>query len=90
VLDLVRADKILGEIIDDHTGGIAAEIVFGFESEMARTLGDVIMRRSMIGLSGVFSSRMAEQVASVAVRKLGWPSGKADEEIARFKRCGQI
>jgi glycerol-3-phosphate dehydrogenase len=85
VLDLISSDATLGEILDESTGAISAEIVFGFESEMARTLTDVIMRRSMIGLSGSTSTRIAEQIASVAVRKLGWSTTRAADEIRSFE-----
>jgi glycerol-3-phosphate dehydrogenase len=85
VLDLISDDPTLGETLDESTRAIAAEIVFGFESEMARTLSDVIMRRSMIGLAGSLSTRIAEQAASVAVRKLGWSDVRAAEEVRRFE-----
>jgi glycerol-3-phosphate dehydrogenase len=85
VLDIVSVDPTLGESLDESTGVIAAEIVYGFESEMARTLADVIMRRSMIGLATVPSTQIAEQAASVAVRKLGWSTARAADEIRSFE-----
>jgi glycerol-3-phosphate dehydrogenase len=85
VLDLVSDDPTLGDTLEESTGAIAAEIVFGFESEMARTLSDVIMRRSMIGLAGRLSTRIADQSASVAVRKLGWSTARAADEICSFE-----
>ena len=76
----------LREIIDPFTGAIAAEIPWAFEYEGARTLGDAVARRTMIGLGPDVGVGADTVVAEVAQRTLGWDAGRAEEEVARYRR----
>ena len=71
--------------IDPLSGAIGAEVAWAFVEEGARTLTDVIARRTMIGLgldAGVGADAMA---AAVAVETLGWDSTRAEEEIRAYR-----
>jgi glycerol-3-phosphate dehydrogenase len=75
----------LREMIDPLSGAIAAELLWGFAEEGARTLTDVIARRTMIGLgldAGVGADATA---ADVAVRFLGWDPVRADAEVRTYR-----
>jgi glycerol-3-phosphate dehydrogenase len=71
--------------IDDRSGAIAAEIVFAVREEGAATLGDILLRRTMIGLfdhAGVGPDRAAAEVAN---RHLGWGAERAEREVAGYR-----
>jgi glycerol-3-phosphate dehydrogenase len=84
LLELVRANPELADIIDINTGAITAEIVFAFDFEFARTLTDFMMRRSMIGLSGHTSIETAVRAAEVGKRNLAWSPKHAEDELQNF------
>jgi glycerol-3-phosphate dehydrogenase len=76
----------LRAIIDPARGAIAAEVPWAFEEEGARTLADLLARRSMVGLgphAGVGADCAA---ASVARDLLGWDMARADAEIGAYRR----
>ena len=73
------------ETIDPLSGAIAAEVPWAFAEEGARTLTDVIARRTMIGLgldAGIGADATA---ADVAVQILGWDPARADGEVRAYR-----
>lgn len=75
----------LRAVIDPASGAIAAEVPWAFVEEGARTLADVLARRTMIGLgshAGIGADCVA---ASVARAALGWDSARADTEIGEYR-----
>jgi glycerol-3-phosphate dehydrogenase len=75
----------LRETIDALSGAIAAEVPWAFEEEAARTLADVIARRTMIGLgldAGVGADATA---ANVAVQTIGWDPARAENEVRAYR-----
>ena len=50
VMNIALRQPELARRIDSHTGAIAAEILFCFDAELARTLADALLRRTMIGM----------------------------------------
>jgi glycerol-3-phosphate dehydrogenase len=85
LVSIAKTKPELAEIIDEHTGAIAAEVVFAFECEFARTLTDFMARRSMIGLSGHSSIEAAAKAVEVGQRNLGWSLKQADNELDNYK-----
>jgi glycerol-3-phosphate dehydrogenase len=76
----------LREVFDPFTGAIAAEVPWAYHEEGARTLIDVIARRTMVGLgpdAGIGADATAAQVARDT---LGWDSAKVDAEVDAY-RC---
>jgi glycerol-3-phosphate dehydrogenase len=76
----------LREEFDPFTGAIAAEVPWAYHEEGARTLIDVIARRTMVGLgpdAGIGADAAAAQVARDT---LGWDSAKVDAEVDAY-RC---
>ena len=51
ILKLVADDFSLAEVFDVETQAKAAEVVYAFENELAQTLTDCLLRRTMVGLN---------------------------------------
>jgi glycerol-3-phosphate dehydrogenase len=76
----------LREVFDPLTGAIGAEVPWAFHEEGARTLVDVIARRTMTGLgpdAGIGADIVA---ARIARDTLGWDAVKADAEVDAYRR----
>ena len=86
VLKLVLEDRTLAEEISTESGAIAAEVVFSFEYEMARTLTDCLLRRTMVGLNSSMGARDDEVAARVAHMHLGWSKSRAEDEVRTYRR----
>ncbi|HJT65731.1 MAG TPA: glycerol-3-phosphate dehydrogenase [Pyrinomonadaceae bacterium] len=65
---------------------LAAEIVFAFENEFAKTMADCFLRRTMIGLDADLGLEELEAAASVAQRFLGWSEDRAKREVELYKQ----
>ncbi|HYN23729.1 MAG TPA: glycerol-3-phosphate dehydrogenase [Pyrinomonadaceae bacterium] len=85
VLELIPEDPALAEIFDAQTGAIAAEVVFAFKSEMAQTLSDCLLRRTMVGLNSNCGVDAAEAAARIAQKHLGWSETRVDQETAAYR-----
>jgi glycerol-3-phosphate dehydrogenase len=86
VLRLALEDAGLREPLSDETGSIGAEVVFAFRSEMAETLVDCLMRRTMVGLNSRTGLDAVEAAARVAQRFLGWDGERAAREVEDYRR----
>jgi glycerol-3-phosphate dehydrogenase len=74
VLDLVERDPRLAEPISDRPErlDIAAQAVFAVTDESARTLGDILDRRLVVGTLGRVSRTEVERVALAVSPVMGW------------------
>jgi len=86
VLTLVDETPSLGQPFCPHSGAIAAEIVFAFQDEMARTLADVLLRRTMVGLGPSLGLDVLEAAATIAQQHLGWDPKRTQREIAIYRQ----
>jgi len=86
IRDMVAADPHLGDEICPHSHAIAAEIIFTYEHEMPTTLADVLLRRTMIGLSPDLGRSALSKALDIARHHVGWSAGRADEEERRYLR----
>jgi len=75
ILNLAREDKTLAETLNSD-GEILAEVTYAIRHEMARTLSDIIMRRSGIGTLGNPGEDVLLKVAAIAAKELNWTAGK--------------
>ncbi|HKG15546.1 MAG TPA: glycerol-3-phosphate dehydrogenase/oxidase, partial [Pyrinomonadaceae bacterium] len=85
VARLASGEPELLEVISQETGSVAAEVVFAFGEEMAETLADCLLRRTMVGLNGRLGLDALEASARVARRFLGWDEGRAAYEVESYK-----
>ncbi len=85
ILQLIKAEPSLREVFSEGTGAIAAEVVFSFQHELARTLADCLLRRTMVGLSANLGIDADVQAARVAREHLGWSHERAEEEVSAYR-----
>jgi glycerol-3-phosphate dehydrogenase len=86
VLRLASDNKELRNFISEETGSIAAEVVFAFREELAETLVDCLMRRTMTGLNSRLGLDAIERAAHVARKFLGWDEARAAREVESYRR----
>ncbi len=85
VLKLAAEGTDLIEIFSPETGAIGAEVLMSFQYEMAQTLGDCLLRRTMVGMNRAVGLDAVERAAHIACKYLGWSSSKAEAEIAAYR-----
>jgi glycerol-3-phosphate dehydrogenase len=94
-----RAPEVLEEAGDDpslrvslspdpavETGLMGCEVLYAFRREMAETLADALLRRTMAGLGPNVALDVDEAAAKVATDHLGWTEERAREEVEDFRR----
>jgi glycerol-3-phosphate dehydrogenase len=85
VLKLIQFDNSLAEVFDSETGAVAAEVVFAFRHELATTLTDCLLRRTMVGLNSTCGLTAVAAAGEIARIYLGWSEGRVAEEIAAYR-----
>ncbi len=68
-----------------ENGIIGAEVIWAFREEMAETLADVLLRRSMVGYDANVALDVDEAVAEVAAKHLGWDEERVEREIREYR-----
>jgi glycerol-3-phosphate dehydrogenase len=86
VVEIVAGDSELLKTFDDSTGAIGAEIFFASQQELAETLTDCLMRRTMVGLNGSAGLRAVENAAHIARKYLGWDEKRVALEIDEYRK----
>lgn len=86
VLRLAQGDAELSRVISEETGTIGAEVVYAFREELAETLADCLMRRTMVGLNGQVGLDALESAAHIARKFLGWDDGRAAREVEAYRK----
>ncbi len=81
IIKLVREDQSLSETLNDD-GEIQAQVVYAVRREMARTLSDIVMRRTGIGTLGNPGEAVLRKAAVLAAKELRWNKEKTEKEIA--------
>ena len=79
VFQIARDDQRYAEVIS-HDGEILAEVVYAIKYECARTLRDIMLRRTGTGTLGNPGRKVIDKIASVAAEMLGWDEGRTDDE----------
>ena len=85
IIAMAEVDASLREPLVEGHPAIAAVIPFAFEQEFARTLADVLLRRTMLALGEDAGLRVAEAAARVAARTQGWDDARTDAELHAFR-----
>jgi glycerol-3-phosphate dehydrogenase len=85
---LIAEDKALGREMDSQLPYVEAEVVWAARTEMARTVEDILARRTRaLFLNAKAAIRMAPQIASILAKELGKDEKWQNEQIMAF---GQI
>lgn len=86
VLEIARADPSLATRLHPRLTTVGAEIVWHARSEMARTLEDVLARRSRaLFLDARAAIEMAPQAARILAGELGRSSAWQEAQVAAFR-----
>ena len=67
----------LGPSASVESGIIGAEVLYALRRELAQTLSDVLLRRTMVGLGPNVGLDVDEAAAQVAVKHEGWSEERA-------------
>ncbi len=86
LLKLVLEDARLAEIFDAGTQAIGAEVLFSFREEMAQTLIDCLLRRTMVGMGAAMGIGADEAAARIARQYLNWSEERAAREITAYRQ----
>jgi glycerol-3-phosphate dehydrogenase len=89
IVKLANENKDFAETLNDD-GEILAQVVYAVREEMARTLSDIVMRRTGIGTLGNPGENILRKVAAVAAKELQWTSGKTEREISETMKMLRI
>lgn len=81
VLEIARSDKKLARPLNQD-GEMLAQAVYAVRHEMARTLKDVLLRRTSIGTLGNPGDEVMKQIAQVVAKELKWNSTRVAKELA--------
>ena len=85
VLELAREAPELREPFSPETGAIGAEVLLAVREELAETLADVLLRRTMVGLGPEVGLGADAAAAGIAQRYLGWDVARAEREVAAYR-----
>jgi glycerol-3-phosphate dehydrogenase len=90
---LARADERLAQRIVPEMPDRLAEVAIAARSEQARSIGDVLLRRTRLGLlcardliSATGPTPAVERVADVMAQELGWDDGRRAAESEAWSR----
>ena len=75
----------LNDAICPHQPDIKAQLLYSIDREMAVSVGDVLLRRTLIGLTGCRGLDCVQTVASTLARHLGWSDARVQAEIANYR-----
>jgi glycerol-3-phosphate dehydrogenase len=85
IRELGRQDPALAQPLDPELPCIGAQVIWAARYEMARTLDDVLARRTRaLLLNAAAASRMAPAAARLLARELGRDQAWADSQVAEF------
>ncbi len=87
-LDVVAAatgDEELLTVVHEPTGAIAAELLFGFREEFARTLTDVMARRTLLAFEPGHGLEQREQILRFLGDRLGWDDQRQAAELDEYR-----
>ncbi len=89
VIEIARTNKKLGEPLNDD-GEILAEVVYAVRDEMAKTLDDILMRRTGFGTLGKPGDKIVKKVADTAGKELKWTDARVKKELSRMRENFKI
>ncbi len=84
--ELCEENPELAQPFNRDGDAIAAEVVYSFQSELAQTLSDCLLRRTMIGLNLDLGIGDDEAAANVARRFLGWNEERVMKEVEEYRK----
>ena len=90
ISSLIDDDPELANEFDDETGAVAAEVVHAFKNEMAMTLSDCLLRRTMVAFNSRRGLNAVEAAADVGRKHLGWTDERCAREIGDYQKAVRL
>ena len=81
VFELANENHKLAEVVCED-GQILASVVYAIRNESARTLNDILFRRTGIGNIGHPGESVLHKIALTAAKELNWDESKREQEVA--------
>lgn len=85
ILELARSEPSLAKRVCARHAGIGAEVIHAVRAEWARTLGDVLLRRTLFGLEACQALDCIEGIADLVGAELGWSASDRSAAIAAYR-----
>jgi glycerol-3-phosphate dehydrogenase len=85
ILALIPSRPELATVVDPYSGAIAAEAVFAVREEMASSLADILLRRTMIAYGPHAGIGPDERILEVAGKEIAWTKPQQKKELAAFR-----
>jgi glycerol-3-phosphate dehydrogenase len=89
VFQIARDDPRYAEVVS-HDGEILAEVVYAIKYESARTLRDIMLRRTGTGTLGNPGKDIIDKIAAIAAEMMNWDKKRTEEEIASLMRVYEL
>jgi glycerol-3-phosphate dehydrogenase len=89
VLEIARSDRKLATPLNQD-GEMPAQVVYAVRHEMAKTLKDIVLRRTSIGTLGNPGDDVLKKVAQIAAKELKWNSARMAKELADVKKTLEV
>lgn len=86
VMEIACSDKLYSVALNSE-GEMPAQAVYAIRQEMARTLMDILIRRTGIGTLGNPGSSALERLAEIAALELRWSPSRVDQELETAHRA---
>lgn len=86
VQGFIDSDPDLARPLADGCEATCGEIKFSVQREKARTLGDILLRRTGLAFDPSYQSSWAARAARVAAPCLGWDAARARAAIGEFEK----
>jgi glycerol-3-phosphate dehydrogenase len=85
ILDLIKVQPQLASTLDADLPYIKAEIVYAASHEGARSVDDVISRRTRISFEAInHGVHLADEIATLIAPVLGWNAKQRKESVAQY------
>jgi glycerol-3-phosphate dehydrogenase len=86
VSDIIVSEAGAGDVLDESTGLVVAEVLHAIRQEDAVHLSDVLARRVMVGLEPDLGRGCERRVADVMARELGWDESDVVAECTSYEQ----
>lgn len=85
VASYVAQDASLAEPISPQHPEIGAQVVYAVDHEQAKTVGDVLLRRTPVGRTGDLGRSAADRVAAIMQPRLGWSAEERAQAVRDYE-----
>jgi glycerol-3-phosphate dehydrogenase len=89
IFQIARDNPQYAEVVS-HDGEILAEIVYAIKYESAKTLKDIMLRRTGTGTLGNPGKCIIDKITDVAAEMLNWDSKRIEEETASIMKVYKL